>query len=410
MQTLMAIQLLGGFAKDVSAVNSQQGFQPTNTLGAVNQIGQTAMFKKMLADASSPNANKMSLGADGITLKLTPGTPMYNMLMGELSGVETEGPFKGMSKGWNPTKQGGGQTSVANPFDSELVKQSNSGIDLASAAFLTPENIATIAGIKGQQDRLALERDTLENKRITDVIDMMYKGAEIERSRVETKKIQTEIDLNTPVYKDPTTGVVLTSKQLLDKMEIDAKTQPEIVRTYNAMVEQNNSLGKKSPTLETYLVENTTEIKNYNKARQQAIDKGIKPPTFDAWVKGYKAAGASRIDLSGKIAAVEGEGLARHRVDVRSPKLFEDVKSELAKGNDWPPYKRVEKLSRIYPKLSRPALLDIAEKEAVRRDMDTRIMQAYPKDRYKTFYIRGDGWYYMKGKTKELIQRDPYAD
>lgn len=46
--------------------------------------------------------------------------------------------------------------------------QPNNEVDLASSAFLTPEHIATIAGIKNQ-------RDLIEQKKISEVMDMMYK-------------------------------------------------------------------------------------------------------------------------------------------------------------------------------------------------------------------------------------------
>lgn len=117
--TLLMMQLLSGLGSDLSAygANTDKGLQFGNTTGAINQIGSAAMFNKMLKDSLGPNANKMSMGSNGITLKVAPGTEMYNMLLGNDQGTQPGGPFEGLAKPWDPNKpQGGGQNSVANPF------------------------------------------------------------------------------------------------------------------------------------------------------------------------------------------------------------------------------------------------------------------------------------------------------
>ena len=374
-QTMLMMQMLMGTGQDLMAygANTDKGLQFNNLNAAMNQTAQTAMMMKMLG----PGGFKGSFSDKGLNITIPPEEAAR--LFGRGSGLETEGIYEGMPKGLNLKGQGGGQTNVASPFESESVKQPSNEIDLASAAFLTPENIATIAGIKGQQD-------ALENKRVNDVVDMMYKGALI-------RDIESNISAKTPIVDIPGADIKLTAKEYLDYSkenipfpveipdvgEVTTKTwstMPEDVKRYAVYVHGAKKSGKIIKSKEEFEAMKPTDQENLLRVY-------MKYPELKKVAIEIKRAGAPSINIGAKVEEArktkEAVGGEEQKLKVTDPGFFLSLKTTVLKDPDNEyPIAEAKALMQKYPQLSLTKALELAKKIKVREEFHKQVISVFP--------------------------------
>jgi len=313
---MLAMQLARGMSDDFLSGNPI-GF---NTNAAVGQVGQTAMFMKMMKDALGPNANKMAMGSKGLTFTVAPGTDMYNMLMGDIQDSVMEGPFKGLSKGWNPNKGiGGVQNIAANPFE----YNQEDGIDVASAAFLTPENVATVAGLKHQQEQL-------KQQSYRDIVDSMYKGEQLRMSREASA-----VDI--PYKKALTAQAEAKAKAETPSIDVEGvpfKMTPSDFLAYQKMTKEDKSAAIKNyeyaQTKEgggftgSFMAFQDAAKTTHQKDYEAAVASGYKG-SFNNWLGWRLKQGATTINIAGAVEKEKALSGLKGQTYFNDPKWVDDV-------------------------------------------------------------------------------------
>ena len=217
-QNKLFLQYLAGVGADLSAFGADtgKGFQPTNINAITQQNIQSQNFIKMLQKFLGPDGSKMTIGADGIGMKLTPDSSMFSDI---LQGTGEGGVWKGLAAPWGTPKkltESQGGAAAVNPFASSQPDMNISPADLAG---LTPSDISTAMGIK-------LKKEEIGQKSVQDIFDMMYKGQLIEESRHRVKVGTPTIPL--PGHPD----ILVTPSQLLDFEKLDKETKAAKVKEF----------------------------------------------------------------------------------------------------------------------------------------------------------------------------------
>ncbi len=332
------LKILGGAGLDFATAGAEnKGFQPTNLVGVMTQIlgeqkkqreqkTQTTNLMGMLQELLNPKTKTSgNIGPDGV--KLTIPTEDISRLgkifdpEGFNTGTGTSNIFNNVAKGMGSTNPNSEVATKTNPFESG--QNDLSKLDLTG---LTPENIVQAYVILHGQQTLDLNKETLANKSITDVADMILKGTQAEHYRAGTKKINAETDLEIPIHTVPGISGKVTTKQLLDYYKINKESIPNTIKEYNAIVEQDKAAGKVSPTLEEFL-RTTDTMKNYNKYVEQTKAAGKKPVSLLDYQKTIAQAGATNIfnNIPGEVKKAEELGQVSTRGYYKSPKFSEDI-------------------------------------------------------------------------------------
>lgn len=303
-------KLLVGAGQDImsNGANTDKGLEFNNTSNAILQGIQR---RQTLADQKKQSTNLMSIidylrnpnnpssgtiSSKGLTIKDINPDELSNILGGSNTPADFYGRIGALGQ---PTSSdvnklinpGGARTT--NPFEPS---QSN----LPDLTGLTTQDIIEAFRINSAQDRLNLDKETLGNQTIKDAFEMIYKDA-------LTKQIIAETNLNTPTYDDPITGTKLTAKQMLERYKIDKEHQPNTLKEYNALVEQETAAGRTPPTLEKFLHGYTDSIKNYTKYEEQTKAAGKVPDSFEVWNRKNIQYGARPINIDARIQGKVGE-------------------------------------------------------------------------------------------------------
>ena len=267
--------------------NPGKGMDWGGPLNTMTQLMVTKSFRDMVAQVLGPDGTSMKLGKGGIDLSGFTPEMLSKILAGGGGENNPESFYKEIGAMGTPPKVSsmGGGSSVASPFGQD---QSVSNTDFLSGdlAGLSPEHIATIMGIK-------LKKDELGQKKISDVMDMLYKGAGIRNM----------------------------------ESEITARGLPKDERT----AEIKNYEYAKANGFEGSIVDFKNEAStSYQKEYQQAVDEGYPKKSFNKWLGWRLRQGATIISLGEKLKEETAKSELQGQKYFNDPKSTEDLNKHMS--------------------------------------------------------------------------------
>ena len=347
------LQYLNAAGQDILA-----GEPIGKNVGAVtNQNIQSQNFMKMLSRMVG-GGGKATIDKEGMSLKLPTETMKgvfgSESMLGEHKavpepGVEAPRPTSGQGNlsafGLTPSQLG-----TVNPFVG-----SQSGITASDLAGLTTADLTNIVG-------LGLRSEELGRKNVHDIIDSMYKTAQMRKMEAEISKLG----------KDEETTAVKNYKFA-------------------------QSQGYKGSFADWDKDIRTTHQKDY----EEAVKSGYKG-SFQAWLERMATLGGVKLSLNTKLAEKEAMGSLENQQFVQKPDFHQKVLSNLEKTDDYkfPPEKDVKSVMAEH-NVTRAQAEEAIRKWMHRNEMDKQIKQAYPK----AVWEKGKGWV-VDGK---IVVRDPYV-
>ena len=185
-----------GTGLDVGAGNplgANTGAAIMQNITAQNYNKRQNQLMQWIKEALNPGTkSSMSVGSDGVNMKLSSESDMFKSL---LQDTGPGGIFEGMAPPFgtpgteaNPMKQRGAAT--ANPF--EVGQPSPPEFSASDLAGLTPEDMSRALGGALSVEGMKTKQDELEQKRISDVIDMLYKNKLMENISSEIRAREQE--------------------------------------------------------------------------------------------------------------------------------------------------------------------------------------------------------------------------
>lgn len=377
-----------GIAQDKSVAGTLDEITQQN-ISAQSQAGLIDIFKKMLggelgegskmsADGKGlklqfdPKAFKSIFGGDGTGTMGAPTDSSPKLLAEGLPGAQAPSiPTPSMPN--LPAQQGGGFLSKLNPSDSQP------GISASDLAGLTPENVS--AALSG-----ALNIEGLSQKKMTDIVDMMYKGTLTGQARARTQDILRgePLDAQFPINMPGVGAITLREWQSL----------PMDDREYAAYVHTAKKLGdadimSKERFINTF---ETTEREQF--LRSLMADEKL----MSAEIR-LRTAGATTISVGERAFDT---AKARQRAYVIGPKVVPDTIIRLKKdGKSWRSTEEADKLSKSSGIPFSEARARI-QKAKIRADIDTQIRAAYLKVG-KVTYVKDQGWFLDGSLIREDI-------
>ena len=292
LQNKLLLQYMAGAGQDIAAgrpigqnVNAitQQNIQSQNFMG---------LLQKMLS-GQVPEGGKMTMDSKGMKLDI-PSSLFGGQGFGEIVG---EGGGGGTST--TPQQATGGTGGLANlGLGSNLLNPSISpAISGADLAGLTPEMISQALQFKFMQEEIG-------QKRATDLVDMMYKGALTEQARATTAAA-------TPSITIPGTDIKLTGKQYINWYKTANKDErTAAIKNYEyAQTDKGGNFGGSFEDFQN--IARTTHEKDYDRA----VEDGYKG-TFNEWLNQMVKSKAIKISIGEKAATAAAVKEATTDVDI----------------------------------------------------------------------------------------------
>jgi len=379
-ELLLSMMLQGGaamnqqpWAKAVDGVGQQ--YQ-----GAKGQFTMIDLYKKMLAGEGVPEGGKLTMDDKGMSMML-PKTHLKSLLESDhdpLSRKPAEAPESVVTpspasvpvpaKGSNILSGGGGgqggMMSILNPSGS----QSPSFPDVAGIGPTDVSNALSGAlGIEG-----------LKQRRTTDVVDMIYKMAQVKKMGAADP-----LDANFPI-PHPEAGN-LSLRQW--------KSLPAEEREYAAYIHAAKKIGapEKELNRKFFAMLEPTEKEQFLRA---AIED---PALMEAEIK-LREAGASSVNIGADTLAREQ---SKQQAWVLGPKAVPEIKVKLEKDKrSWRSTIEANKLSKLRGISVNDARSQIQQAK-VRAALDRAIRAVFSRQGTVT-YRKGEGWF-LDGK---LIRED----
>jgi hypothetical protein len=377
-----------GIAQDKSVAGTLDEITQQN-ISAQSQAGLIGLFKKMLG-GEVPEGGKLTMDSKGMKMDMPKASFMSQSLEGETGGMGAPREGATLDPGKYslgvptpnvptptmpnlPTQQEGGALSkLLNPSGSQP------GISASDLAGLTPENVsAALAG--------ALNIEGLSQKKMTDMVDMIYKGALTGQARARTVDILEgdPLDQQFPINMPGVGPVTLREWQSL----------PMDDREYAAYVHTAKQLGDADIMSKEDFV-NTFEITE----KEQFLRAAMGDEDLMAAEIKLRTAGATQINVGERAFDT---ARARQQAFVMGPDFESNIEQDLRKdGRAWRATSESEKLSKSRG-ISFEEARGFIQKKKVLQEMDKQIRAAFTG---KTVERRIDGWY-IDGK---LIRRNPY--
>ena len=278
--------------------------------------------------------------------------------VGDTSGLGVEGtPNAGMFR-------------AANPFS-----PSQSGISAADLTGLTPQDISSAF-----QDTLGVE--ALKQKRVSDIVDMIYKRAQIEKMGREPLE---------DIYPVPGPGgVYLTLRQW--------RALPPDEKSYYIAKQQAAELGDKEfMSKEEWEMLQPTE-------REKFISAALKKPEIMRGAKELARSGATRITLGERREIEEMKDVVTRKSEVLDPRYARTLEKELQSSMGKATWANL-------PNIKKYIALGLSRPEASRKAQQVTVLEAWDKEVRKyvpnaEFKPDKDpvGWY----DEDKLILESPY--
>jgi len=384
-----------GQALDPQGVGAGLGGMVKQNIQAQNKM---KLIQQMLSGGKIPKGGQILTKEDGITIKLPTleqgefsGNPSNDMTLQPSSTQQSSGMNQGIAQGLN---QGGLSTQgPQNNQVSALMKMllggggtsgmgfspSQLNVSAADLVGLTPQDIDQAVQFKFMQDQLG-------QKQMTDVSDMVYKGALTSEATARTKQIQEPDPLDQPYLTSPA-GDAISYRQ--------AEKIPKDTLRYYEYVNAAKKAGKEPMREREWNLQEPT-------AQIQTLTQMQKNPSLLKTQKELNESSRTQINL-GDVAAKkrtldEIERESKILDPTFSQKTYESITKDarnwrasvgdesetLAKDRGIP----IEKAQTVIKRTKH------------REAMDAQIKQVWPNA-----YWKGDGWYV----DNRLIKRDPYV-
>lgn len=319
MDALM--QVLGAAG---AGLNPDPWVQNVNALvqsgyGSKKQLDLVGMIRQMISGEFGEDS-KMS--ADGKGLKFQFGSK----ILGDMLGGETPGmgaPTDTSPKLLAEGLPGAQAPSVPTPSMPNLPEQkggflggllnpsvSQSGVSAAALAGLTPQDVSS--ALSG-----ALNIEQLKQKQITDVADMLYKGALTQESLARTREIGEgdPLDRNFPIPHPEAGNLSLRQWQSLPTEE----------REFSAYVHAAKKLGapKEELTRKFFMTLEPTD-------REQFLRAAMDDPKLMTAAQELAKSGATRITLGEKVEQKKAFGALEGQLYFKDPKWIDDLSKHMS--------------------------------------------------------------------------------
>lgn len=230
--------------------------------------------------------------------------------------------------------------------------------------------------------------EAAEQKKITDLVDMIYKNALTEQAIATAEAASTK---NAPVFTIPGTDVQLTRDQYIDWYKAANKDERTAAIKNYEYAKQKGYTGSFEQFQDTA---RTSQQKNF----QQARDEGYEG-TFNQWMLDLAKAGATTIgDIVGR---KEGTEDVERKSIVRSPEFAQSVTEDLMKNKtSWYSVEEADKAA-AEQNITFEQAQQMVQKVNVLKEMDSRVRSAFSGQEVER---RKDGWYV----NDKLEVRNPY--
>ena len=300
LQNKLFLQYLSAAGSDLSTT----GQLGAGVAGVTSQNIQSQNFMKLLQQMLGGQVPGGKLSADDKGIKFdVPKSALGDTFNIKEGLAPTNTPVA-------PTGQTlpiGGQVSAANPFAPGQLD-----INAADLAGLTTQDISSAIGMRMQQDQLG-------QKRISDVMDMLYKGQMIQESAARTRKA----DLPEPLDEDfpitHPTGGQLTHRQW--------QTLPDDEKRYAIYVHGSKQLGDKD-------IMTKNEFESLKPTDREKLLRAFeRDPKLLGIETGLRKAGATKIDLSGKLEEKKAMSELSGQLYFNEPKWTDDLNKHIGSAD-----------------------------------------------------------------------------
>lgn len=344
--------VVGGAASGMAEAKQMQQF-----LGNIKGNTSNDLLKTLMA-MSLMGGGDLKLGDGGLNFK------MKNVPKDWFSQLQDPGDQPFASPNVSPYDYG---YRPVNPFASSQ-PESNAAV----LAGFTPETVSAAM-------QLAQRQQGIEQESIKDIMNIFYKGQELENSRLSQISEIIEKTRKAPIELEGVGEMTLEEwKALPDKVKgysyytFDAKRRGEKVMSYSDWERQ---------------VDEPTAYQYYKLAMED--------PKFEKWYFRSLEAGRPTVNVGERTMEI---GRAKHTLEALDPNLYNEA------------VKRAEKVHISADKISKKAAergvdysvaKESMRRDVILRDMNNIVLSAYPRARF----IKGKGWVNEDGS---LIQRDPF--
>ncbi len=361
LQNKLFLQYLAGAGQDIGSGNAIG----TNVNAITQQNIASQNYMKLLKKMLGPDETKGTFSNKGLTLSIPQ------------SAISTGGAFLGenpLGIESTPSPVSNPKVGTASPFVG-----SQSDITASDLAGLSTADIGNV--LSG-----AMSVEALKQKKVSDVIDTIYKLQQMKKSEAEIGKIERgdPLDQTFPI-KDPFAGTV-TNRQW--------NAMPDDEKRYAIYVHGANKTGQSLMSKEGFESMKPTEQIRTLKAYMD------NPKLFDAALK-LKVAGSTKISLEGKVKEKEALNEVERRDLVKKPDFAQKVTNDLMKNKiESQDPSGTDEFAKAHS-ITNEQAVEVLRRQMVRREMNSRIKQAYPDATWE----KGKGW--VVGD--KVVVRDPYV-
>ena len=324
-QNKLFLQYLAGAGADLAAYggNTDKGLQPNNVNAITNQSIQSQNMMKLLKTLLGPDGTKATFSNTGMNLTVPKESSMFSNILG--SGDEAFKTDQSLAPSSTPTPPPtnpnvGGGSSVANPF---VISQPEMNISASDLAGLTSQDIATVMGMKQNQDQL-------KQQSYRDTVDAIYKQSQMQGSATAapienaykdalTKKALADIENDKAIYQVPGSDVKLNAKDWIAYQKMSKESNPNEIKLYEYAQKQ----GFKGSLVDFKNADMTTHQKDH----AAAVASGYKGDIY-TWMLEMAKAGA--INLGGKIEEKKALSELEGQLYFNNPKWTEDINKHIS--------------------------------------------------------------------------------